>query len=141
MARVDFDFSGSLELARELWQLAVALPSMERHRSGASAAAADDWLGPHGDEFRRRAGNETEAFSQAEKRLRSAANSWAEAWARATDEQNRRDHADAVAAEHASRGAGEKFFDLFVGDDSAHVVGLSPAPVAIPVGPGFVPTG
>lgn len=140
MARVDFDFSGSLELARLLWQMADSMNPLERRRSDASELAAQDWEGPHGDEFRTRAGNEPDEFTATEERLRSAADSWAEAWARATDEQRRRDHQDKIEQERASRGSGEQFFDVFLGDDSADVVGPPPAPVTVPGGPTFTPT-
>lgn len=140
MARVDFDFEGSLELARELWDLADSLPALERRRSDGSDNASKDWQGAHGDRFRLQSDSEPEAFSNAEERLRAAANSWASAWARATDEQNQRDHADEVEAERESRGSGEQFVDWFMGDDSAEVVGPAPDPVSTPTGPRFSPT-
>ena len=48
---IEFDFVGSLRVARELWALADQLNTTMSARETAGAHAATDWLGPHHDDF------------------------------------------------------------------------------------------
>ncbi len=137
---VEFDTEGSLELARALWRMSEDLDAVASARDTDIESASKDWKGPHGDDFRKRATEESDDFTVSSRSLRRAANSWAGAWVEATDENRRREYEAAVDEERNSRSIGEQFFDNFVGDDSAVEVGPAPLPVTKPVGPDFNPT-
>ena len=137
---VEFDVDGSLELARSLWRMSDDLKAAASARDTHVETASKGWKGPHGDKFRTLAGSEQTDFVVSAQSLRRAANSWAGAWVDAVNENRRREHAAAVEEERNSRSFGEQFFDNFVGDDSAAVVGPAPLPVTKPVGPHFNPT-
>ncbi len=137
--RVDFNFDLALQLSRELWSLSVTLGYTKFTRERHIASAHKDWLGPDGNTFRRNTALESDTFDEVKLALREAADSWAQAWADATDENNRREHQAKVVEERNSRGSGERIFDIVHGDDSAAVVGPAPGPVTVPTGPDFTP--
>lgn len=137
--RVGFDFEGSLQLAKQLWDLADALSLSRESRMTATREGASGWIGKYADDFSNRVGTEHETANQIERLMREEAQAWADAWRQAMDEQNRRNRAAKVDAVRQQRGWGEKMVDVFVGDDSEdQVTGFVPA--STPQPPTFSPT-
>ena len=89
-ADVRFDFDGSLALARRLWRFADALDELGRARGEQGALALTTFTGVYGREFAERLSAEVQELGVAARELRAAADAWAQAWAHAVNEQNRR---------------------------------------------------
>lgn len=85
---IEFDWSGSLQMARELWALADLLGTTMTARETAGASASKDWLGPHHDDFVARMGTERTNIDGTTPQLRTAAQMWAYQWQQAMDQQN-----------------------------------------------------
>lgn len=85
---VEFDWDGSLQMARELWALGEALKTMMTNRETAATHASLDWVGPHYDNFVTRMGVERTNVDGAVTQLQAAANGWAFQWQQAMDQQN-----------------------------------------------------
>lgn len=88
MADVEFDFDGSLQMARDLWALAQSLSTLMADREAAGASASLDWVGPHHDEFVTRMTTDRTNVDGAVSQLQAAANGWAFQWQQAMDQQN-----------------------------------------------------
>lgn len=146
--RVQFDFEGSLRMARQLWALAGTLANEDRARESDFETAKARWEGSYGDEFVSRRENERTDRIAVESALREDAQLWAQAWAGAMDQQNRNNrmaHIDELAEElRDDRGWLERNVgDRFTGDDSfdqAVSQTPEPAPVPVPTPPLFSPT-
>ncbi|QGG93641.1 hypothetical protein [Actinomarinicola tropica] len=136
---VGFDFEGSLQLARQLWQLADLIQSEDADREVDADTATAKFEGPHADSFVARREQERTSRTTVISALRDDARNWAEAWATAMDQQNKNNRAARVEEIRENRGALERFGDLFVGDDSDEQVPM-PDPVAVPSAPDFAPT-
>lgn len=139
MADVEFDFGGALRLARSLYDLSKWLEAALDERSGAADDASAAWTGPYGDEFRLMAASDDDEARRLASSLHVAALDWAEAWADAMTEQNRRNRQLRIDELSGTRGSGERMVDLMEGDDSADQV----APVDYvprPHSPDFWPT-
>ncbi len=135
---VRFDYDGSLELARRLWQLADRLDTLagERHRWAADALV--DWAGPLGAEFAGRVDTEAADVARISGELRVTANGWAQAWAGALNQQNRRLFARACELVRRRRSVGDQIVGFFTGHDD---LPSEPATRSIPSAPRFLPTG
>ena len=135
---VRFDYDGSLDLARRLYRLADQLATLgaERHRWGSHALV--DWAGPLGVEFADRADIETADLVRIAGELRAAADGWAQAWAGALNQQNRRLFARACDVVRSRRSTMDKVTGFFTGHDD-----LPPEPFTrpVPTAPHFIPTG
>ncbi len=121
-ADVAFDFDGALLLARTLYDLSIWLEGAIDSRSGAAGEASYAWRGPLGDEFRLQAASDDDEARRLAASLRAASNDWAQAWADAVAEQNRRRRERRVAQLEAERNWAEHVIDVFTRDDPAHHV-------------------
>ena len=89
-ADVRFDFDGSLSLARRLWRFAGELDDLGTSRSGQAQQTLTSFRGVYAEQFAQRISDEVQDLGTAAGELRSAATAWAQAWAAAINEQNRR---------------------------------------------------
>lgn len=139
--KVEFDFVGSLELARQLWQLAAEVERVNGARQKAYETAKTKWLGAYGDEFVTRRDAETSSSSNIVVGLQDGAKSWAQAWAKAMDQQNKNNRAAKVKEISDRRSNAERFTDFAIvrRDDSDDQVPKVPQ-VAVPVPPLFLAT-
>lgn len=138
--RVGFDFEGSLELARMLWALADEVEVEDDARERRYDTAMAKWRGPHADQFVDRRSTERSSRGNVVESLRDGANSWAEAWAVAMDQQNKNNRAARVEEIRADRSWMERNVgDRIMGDDSDDQVPMPEAP-ATPSPPAFAPT-
>lgn len=135
---VRFDYDGSLELARRLWQLAEELDVLLGERGRWASHALVDWAGPLGVEFADRTDTETVDLARIAGELRAAAERWAQAWAAALNQQNRRLFARACDVVRSRRSTVSKVTGWFTGHDD-----LPPEPRwrTTPAAPRFLPTG
>lgn len=85
---VEFDWTGSLAVARRLWALAARLETVMSDRVEAAEFALTDWQGPHATSFASRIGVEQGDVAVAAPQLRDAARAWAGQWKEAMDQQN-----------------------------------------------------
>ena len=138
--RVQFDFEGSLELARKLWTLADEVQAEDQGREGEFDTAEASWLGTYGDQFRDR--RLTERFSRGNviAGLRDDARAWAQAWAQALEQQNTNNRAAEVERVSADRGLLERGIDATFGEDNSDDKVPQPPDVPVPTPPGFAPT-
>ena len=134
---VQFDWDGSLELARKLWAYADDLATAKSTRSGQADTALTKWEGPYGDQFKTRKANEQSSMTSIIAGLRQEAEGWAQAWKMAMDQQNRVLRARAVNEHQDSKNIFEKGWDKLTGDDD---LPPEPTPVPLPTAPGFAKT-
>ena len=119
---VDFDFVGSLQLARQLWSLSTDLREQDRARGADAEVAAREWRGKPVTDFAGRREHERQSRATVTQALVNGANAWAQAWAQAMDQQNLNNRAAKIERDERQisddRGRGQKFVDAFNGDDS-----------------------
>lgn len=139
--RVRFDFSGSLLLAKRLWSLADDLASEDADRAGDAELALAKWRGALATEFAERRATEASNRDVADAALRADARQWAQNWAEAMNEQNRRNRAAKVTELRDARSGWAKFSDkyLWTEDDSDERVGAADT-VSVPIPPSFEAT-
>ena len=138
--RVDFDFEGSLQLARKLWQLADDLVTEDNGRSTEAETALDKWEGPYGTQFGERRTAESDSRTNVVSGLRTDARSWASAWVEAMHQQNKNNRAAKVEDVRENRAWYEKGWDATFGeDDSDEQVGEADRP-STPQPPEFTAT-
>lgn len=138
--RVDFDFDGSLELARTLWTLAEDLEQEDSGRATQSETALARWEGPYATQFAQRCATERASATNVAAGLRQDAEAWAAAWVEAMHQQNKNNRAAEVQRVRDDRGLLEKGWDATFGeDDSESQVGEVQRP-ATPRPPHFSPT-
>lgn len=132
--RLQFDFQGSLELAKMLWDLAEAVEARvvvagAQSRATFAGEALVAWQGPFASDFRARSVDEADDGVRITAHLRDEAMAWASAWREAMDEQNRRNRAARVQQLREERGFLEQLWDgVWHGDDSeGQVPPVSPA--------------
>lgn len=135
---VRFDYDGSLALARRLWQFADRLDTLSGVRHRWAAEALVEWEGRFGTEFAGRVDTEFSDGGRISADLRGAAVGWAQAWANALNQQNRRLYARAVHRTKNDRSFGDKVGGFIFGHDD-----LPPEPFvrATPTAPYFPATG
>lgn len=135
---VRFDYEGSLALARRLWDLADRLDTLGVARNRWGIEALVEWEGRLGDQFADRIDSETSGCARLSADLREAANQWAQAWADALNQQNRRLYARAVHRIRDDRGIVDSIIGGLFGHDD-----LPPEPSlrSTPIAPAFLPTG
>ena len=133
---IQFDFAGSLRVARELWALADQLSTTMSARETAGAHAATDWLGPHHDDFVGRMRVERTNVDGAAPQLRSAAQAWAVQWQQAMDQQNQILMAREWDSRHGDWLHNHSFGILGSGPKRPP----DPVPAALPSAPDFSPT-
>ncbi len=132
MAVTDSELAAILDHCRSLIDAADQFEHAARARADRAIAAMRAWDGPHRDEFDFRFRGEADDLGDRVRRLRVEADAWAQVWADTVNETNRRRREDAVERISASRGVGESFVDLFVGDDSDQQV-RDHRPVSVPL--------
>ncbi len=115
-ADVAFDFDGALHLARTLYDLSIWLEGALDERSGAAEDASYAWRGPLGDEFRLQAATDDDEARRLAASLHGASIDWAQAWADAMTEQNRRSRERRVAELGAGRNWAEHAIDVVTRD-------------------------
>src|SRR6476620_6447659 len=135
---VQFDWQGSLTLARRLWSLADDLDAAARARSGDAETAAKQWLGTYGEQFVTMSNNDLTSLATVAQGLRGDATSWAAAWKSAMDQQNRVLYARKVKAVEDSRSGWYSLWGGVFGHDD---LPPEPTPVATPAAPSFAATG
>lgn len=138
-ASVAFDFDGALQLARTLYDLSIWLEGALDERSGAADDASYAWRGPLGDEFRLQAAADDDEARRLAASLHSASIDWAQAWADAMTEQNRRNRERRIAELASERSWAEHAVDLVTGDDPADHVPAADH-VTRPHSPDYLPT-
>lgn len=116
---------------RDLLSAADELREIARLRGEKAEGALRLWEGSHSRTFVVRKEEEDRDIGEQGAALRREADAWARVWADTVDRINGDRRAAAVEAERASRGSGESFIDLFVGDDSGEMV-RSFVPVTTP---------
>lgn len=121
-----------LSHCRALLDAAEELVAAGSRRGIEIAEALAVWHGPHGRTFRDRVEAEATDLRLAAAGLRREADAWAQVWADTVNHQNRQAHEAKVAEIAGARSVGERFVDLFVGDDSAEQIAELEA-VATPV--------
>ncbi len=138
--RVEFDWDGSLRLARKLWTMADELQEENTGREAEYDTAKAKWLGTYGDEFTTRREGERSSKTNVVAGLRTDAREWAKAWARAMDQQNRNNRAAEVERVRADRNFIEVGWESTFGSDNSdeEVDQIDAVPVPIP--PNFSPT-
>lgn len=135
-ADVEFDWSGSLRMARELWALADSLLAEMTARETKGADASVDWQGPHHDTFVSYLGVERTNIEGVATQLRNAADGWAFQWQQAMDQQNQ----VLMAREWDGREGdllNKATFGLF---GSGPKKPPDPTPTQLPSAPDFLPT-
>ena len=140
MSQVLFDFSGALQLARDLYAASTLLERVLEERLAVGEAASAAWRGPAGDDFRVQGQIEEDEASRITTALQVEAVDWAQAWSEAMNEQNRRNRQIRVEEISDARGLGEQLVDVVTGDDSTRQV-EDLRHIAVPRSPDFTPTG
>mgnify|MGYP001057108031 CR=1 FL=1 len=138
--RVQFDWDGSLELARKLWALADDLTDEDAGRETQFDTAKAKWRGTYGEQFADRRVTERSSRTNVVTGLRDDARAWAKAWAQAMDQQNKNNRAAEVERVSDDRGLLEKGWDSTFGSDDSDDKVPMPESVPIPTPPGFAPT-
>lgn len=138
--RVQFDWDGSLQLARQLWNLADDLQTEDTGRESQYDTAKAKWLGTYGDEFADRRVTERGSKNHVVAGLREDARAWAQAWASAMDQQNKNNRAAEVERVRDDRSLWDKGVDATVGEDNSDDKVPMPDSVPVPTPPGFAPT-
>jgi hypothetical protein len=135
---VRFDYDGSLDLARRLWQFADRLDALGGARDRWAVEALVGWEGRFGVAFAGRVDTEVGDLGRISADLRTTALGWARAWANALNQQNRRLHARAVERAKRQRNGWDKLSGWVLGHDD-----LPPDPWvrSPPSAPHFAPTG
>ena len=139
--RVQFDFEGSLQLARQLWSTRRRRPDRGR-RSGDPVRRPprpSGW-GPTPTSSSAVGRTSGRRAPRSSPRLREDARLWAEAWARALDQQNKNNRAAEVERVRDDRGMFEKGWDSTFGEDDSDDQVPMPEPVSVPTAPSFLPT-
>lgn len=126
------DLHQVLSHCRALLDAAAELVAVGSRRGIEIAEALIAWQGPHGRTFRDRVDAEATDLRLSIAGLRRDADAWAQVWADTVNHQNRQAREAKVAEVTGARSVGERFVDLFVGDDSADLVGELEA-VTVPV--------
>lgn len=134
---IQFDFEGSLGLARQLWAMAEDAQTVMAGRGRLAQDALNTWLGPHGIDFADRVTSEGRQMDAIAADFRAAANGWAACWQAAMDEQRRIDHARECDRIRNNRSLLDSFVGGIVGHDD---LPPPPLPVGLPVAPAFAPT-
>lgn len=139
--KVDFDFDGSLALARMLWDLADELEREHRGRQRQGEVALAKWRGPYARQFAQRQATEEASASNVVAGLQADAEAWAAAWVEAMYQQNKNNRAAKVDQVRDDRGLIEKGWDEygFGEDDSESKVAAAERPPT-PQPPSFTPT-
>ena len=137
-ADVRFDFDGSLALARRLWRFAEELDDLGTSRRDHAEHALATFTGVYGREFAQRISAEVQDLDVAAGELRTGAGAWAQAWANAINEQNRRLFARECDRVESDRSPLDEVKGFFGGHDD-----LPPQPreLGVPQPPFFAATG
>ena len=138
--RVQFDFDGSLELARALWALADDLDTEDAGREGQYDTAVAKWEGRYAVDFAGRRDTERASRRNVVSGLKEDANLWAEAWARALHQQNKNNRVAEVERISDDRGGFTKLVDATIGEDDSDSKVPMPEYPPVPQPPGFAPT-
>jgi hypothetical protein len=135
--QVVFDYSGSLDLARQSWRMADQLEQLGRDRGARASAALVGWTGAYADEFVGRVDDEVRTAMAIAGELRAEANGWATEWKKAIDQENYNRYQDACDRARGERSNLDKVVGALFGHDDL------PSPPRLadtPASPGFYPT-
>jgi hypothetical protein len=137
-ADVRFDFDGSLALARRLWRFADELQDLGTGRGNQAEHALTTFTGVYARQFAQRISDEVRDLGVGANELRAAAAAWAQAWASAINEQNRRLFARECDRIESDRSLLDDVKGFFGGHDD-----LPPQPgeLGVPQPPHFAATG
>ena len=109
-------------------------------REGQYDTAVAKWEGRHGEAFVDRRSTERTSRWRVVEALKDDANLWAEAWARALNQQNKNNRVAEVERISDDRGGFTKFVDATVGEDDSESKVPMPEYPPVPQPPGFAPT-
>lgn len=138
MNDVEFDYDGALRLARALYDLSTWLERVGPGRRAAADGAQVAWRGPYGDDFRLRAAGDDDEAGRLSAALHAEALDWAQAWADAVNDQNRRSRDRRIAQIADARSWAQRAVDVLTFDHpDEHVAALTP--VRPPRSPDFRP--
>ncbi len=126
------ELAAILDHCRALVDAADQLDRSSRERVGKATAATARWEGDFRDVFIQRFDHEADDLLDQARGFRAEADAWASVWATTVDHLNHQRRQAAVDRISDARGTGERFVDVFVGDDSGQQVR--------PVEPVLVPT-
>ena len=135
---VQFDYVGSLLLARKLYALGEEVDEMMSNRRTHSRTALTDWLGPYRAEFRGRIDSERTQATAIASQLREGARRWATRWAEAMNEQNSINHARETKRVEDNRSGWDNFTGGLFGHDDLPDY---PPTIDVPTAPNFYATG
>lgn len=138
--RVQFDFVGSLALARRLWAIGEELQTEDTGRETEFDTARAKWEGAYAGQFDGRRATERSSRAKVIVGLHEDAKAWARAWAQAMNQQNRNNRAAEVERVRDDRGFFERAYDSTFGKDDSDEQVPMPNPVPVPTAPGFEPT-
>jgi len=138
-ADVVFDLDGALQLARTLYNLSIWLEGALNDRSGAADEASRAWRGPQRDQFRLQAAADDDEARRLAASLHGASIDWAQAWADAMTEQNRRSRERRGAELAVERSWAEHALDVVSGHDPADRLPMAEQ-VPRPHSPDYLPT-
>jgi hypothetical protein len=137
-ADVRFDFDGSLAVARRMWRFADELDALGAARRDEGEHALTTFTGVYGRQFADRVSSEVHDLGLAAHELRTAAGAWAQAWAHAINEQNRRLFARACERIERDRSLVDSVKGFFGGH---HDLPPQPRQLGVPRPPHFAATG
>jgi hypothetical protein len=141
MAVTEHELAAILDHCRSLVDGAESLVDAVTARADRAAQALLRWDGEFRDQFVQRLDHEAIDLSARAAGLRAEADAWAAVWASTVNELNQRRREAAVDRVRDARGNGERFIDVFVGDDSSDQVRAF-VPVSTPTAAsGFAATG
>jgi len=122
MSLSEADLALVLAHCRDLLDASTQLNSLAVGRHQAAFDARRQWEGEHEVTFGLRMGAEAEDLSARSRELLDDADAWARVWADAVNNINQQRRDAAVEQRRNERGVGERFVDVFHGDDSDDLV-------------------
>ena len=122
MSLSEFDLAQILAHCRDLLDASTQLNYLAVGRNEMAWRARRRWEGEHEVAFGLRMEGEADDLSARSRELLNDADAWARVWADTVNEINRQRREAAVEQRRAERGFGERFVDVFRGDDSEDLV-------------------
>ncbi|MEM9565984.1 MAG: hypothetical protein AAGA93_25420, partial [Actinomycetota bacterium] len=107
---------------RQLFDASTQLNHLAVGRHQAAFDARRQWEGEHEATFALRMSQEADDLTARSRDLLDDADAWAHIWADTVNQINRERRAAAVDRVRSERSAGERFVDVFHGDDSDDLV-------------------
>ena len=122
MSLSESDLAQVLAHCRDLLDASTQLEDLAVGRHEAAVEARHRWEGEHEVTFGLRMGSEADDLTACSRELADDADAWARIWADTVNQINRQRRDAAVEQLRRERGIGERFIDVFHGDDSDGLV-------------------